>query len=204
MPCNQSESKKLSAAAVIVFGVCVASTLKAQSSATAGPPMPFEDVGACPFEGCVYDEGWVANRAVNVRTTRLATSPIAFRLRRGEKITALTGVVITVKPGRVRIHAAQLLHESGSRVVIQPGEELYLLTYQGEGFTKAWYNGRLYADVDVSSFDDEYCRAWPDRCSGQILERAQTVWWIQIKNAVGKVGWTNQPAAFDGKDALGR
>lgn len=33
-----------------------------------------------------------------------------------------------------------------------PGESLYLLTYQGEGFTKAWLRGQLLTDVDTIQF----------------------------------------------------
>ena len=49
-----------------------------------------------------------------------------------------------------------------------------------------------------------YCRRFPDRCDGKIVERSTTIWWIQIKNAAGQVGWMNEAEAFDGKDALGR
>ena len=176
----------------------------AQSRKVSAPPMPFEDVGACPFEGCVYDDGWVANRAVSIRAERRAGAPIAFRLKRGEKVTALTGVVVTVKPGRVLLHGPQELHKDGRVILLKPGEVFYLLTYQGEGFTKVWYQGEVYTDVDVPGFDDEYCRRFRDRCNGKIVERSTTVWWIQIRNAAGNIGWTNEPAAFDGKDALGR
>jgi hypothetical protein len=176
----------------------------AQSRDQSGPPVPFEDIGACPFEGCVYDDGWVANRNVSVRTERGAGAPVAFRLKRGEKITALTGVVVTVKAGRVLLHRPKELFVNRQRMVLKSGEVFYLLTYQGEGFTKIWYQGEIYTDVDVTSFDDEYCRRFPDRCNGKIVERSTTVWWIQVKNAAGKVGWTNEPQAFDRKDAIGR
>jgi len=41
----------------------------AQRSADVPPPVPFKDVGACPFEGCVY-RTWIANEAVAVRTAK--------------------------------------------------------------------------------------------------------------------------------------
>ena len=69
------------------------------------PPVPFEDVGACPFEG-----------------------------------------------------------------------SLFLLTYQGEGETKAWFNGRLYQYVDGTAFFNLDCAEIPSRCTGQIVKESQTVW----------------------------
>jgi hypothetical protein len=33
------------------------------------PPVPFEDVGACPFEGCVYGE-WTPKQVVAIREVR--------------------------------------------------------------------------------------------------------------------------------------
>lgn len=182
----------------------VAAHLAAQPGKPSRPPTPFEDVGACPFEGCVYDNGWVANRSVTVRVERRRDAPAAFRLKRSDKVTALTGIVITVKPGRVVLYAPKTIHKNGVPIVIPSGETFYLLTYQGEGFTKIWYQGDVYTDVDDSSFDDEYCRRFRDRCDGKIVERSTTVWWIQIRNAAGQVGWTNEPDAFDGKDVLGR
>ena len=65
------------------------------------PPMPYEDAGACPFEGCVYRD-WQANNAVAVRTTRAADAPTVFTVRKGDTITALAGVVVTTSPGQVR------------------------------------------------------------------------------------------------------
>ena len=193
-------------AAVAIFFAALLSYAhpRAQPRDRTAPTMPFEDPGACPFEGCVYDDRWVANRAVSIRTERRSNAPVAFRLKRGDKITAVTGVVVTTKPGRVLLHRPNTIIHNGAPIIIPAGEVLYLLTYQGEGFSKIWYRGEVITDVDVANFDDEYCRRFPDRCNGKIVERWGSVWWIQIKNAAGQVGWTNEAAAFDGKDALGR
>ena len=189
---------------ILLAALLIVARPSAQSANSSQPPIPFEDPGACPFEGCVYDNSWVANRAVNIRAERRADAPIAFRLKRGEKITALTGVVVTTRPGRVLLHGSKTIHKNRVPIVIPPGETIYLLTYQGEGFTKIWYRDEIYTDVDVASFDDEYCQRFRDRCNGKIVERWSAIWWIQIRNAAGNVGWTNEGAAFDGTDALGR
>ncbi|HEX4566147.1 MAG TPA: hypothetical protein VH138_05920, partial [Vicinamibacterales bacterium] len=83
-----------------------------------------------------------------------------------------------------------------------PGETLYLLTYEGEGYTKAWLRGKLYSDVDTVEFFNGVCDLRPDRCAGRIVEKADTEWWVQVRNRLGLVGWTNEPEQFDGKDAI--
>lgn len=190
-------------AAVVAAAICTGTQFsRAQPANSPEPPIPFEDFGACPFEGCVYRE-WVANRPVAIRTARRAASPIRFRVKAGEKVTALTGVVVTLKAGRVQFREPQDLSSSDGTIHIVPGQILYLLTYEGEGYTKAWFNGRLYRDVDTATFFNGVCEIEPSRCTGKIIERQQTRWWVQIRNAAGNVGWTSEPDKFDGKDALG-
>ena len=173
-----------------------------QPAVGSGPPVPYEDEGACPFEGCVY-RTWTANRTVVVRTQRRADAPVAFRLAKGARVQALTGVVVTVKAGRVEFPKPVELASDLGPLRIQPGETLHLLTYLGEGFTKAWFKGRLYDDVDGSDIFNGACEEYPERCVGKIVERPTRVWWVQVQDARKRLGWTDQPTAFDGKDALG-
>jgi hypothetical protein len=211
---------KLAAAALLILTLTpspVGATFQPDRSR---PPMPYEDAGACPFEGCVY-RAWHANDAVSVRQTRSPNAPIVFTVRKGEAITALTGVVVTTSPGQVLFRQpADLAWEnletvdlagipvrrpSATGVLhVEPGETLYLLTYRGEGSTSAWFKGRLYKELDgATAFFNAACDVDPDRCAGQIVDRPQMVWWVQIRNAQGQTGWTNEPEKFDGKDALG-
>ncbi len=176
--------------------------LAAQPAREPQPPMPYEDWDACPFEGCMYRE-WTALEPVAVRSARRTTAAIVFRLNTGDKVTALTGVVITTKPGRVRFVRPQDLDSSSGRIHIDRGQMLYLLTYQGEGFTKAWFDGSLYKDVDTASFHNGVCDVDPNQCSGKIVQPWQYEWWVQIRSRSGRVGWTNQPGKFDGKGSLG-
>jgi hypothetical protein len=165
--------------------------------------MPYEDAGACPFEGCVYRE-WQANDAVIVRKTRTENGPLAFSIRKGEAITAITGVVVTTSPGQVRFRKRFDLSSVSGSLHVEPGETLYLLTNHGEGFTKAWFKGRFYEEVDGSTaFFNDICTTDPNRCSGAIVKWPKQVWWVQIKNAKGQIGWTNRPDKFNRKDALG-
>jgi hypothetical protein len=153
----------------------------------AQPPIPFEDAGACPFEGCTYRD-WTALRPVTLHRERDDAAPIAFELRKGDRVTAVTGVVITTSPGLIEFVAATDVETSEGRLHMAPGETLYVLTPLGEGHVKAWTHGRLYPDVDASTLT-------PRR-------PVTTIWWVMIRNAAGQTGWTRQSEYFDGKDSL--
>ena len=173
--------------------VLVAATLAAAgarpAAQSAGPRMPFEDVGACPFEGCIYRE-WRANARVSVRESRSPNAPIVFTLEKGDRVTAVTGIVVTLKPGRVRFHKAVDVAVNGGSIHVKPGDTLYLLTYLGEGAWTAWFKGRLYEGIDESEL-------------GTSVEKPRSVWWIRVVNSHGVSGWTREPSKFDNKDQLG-
>jgi len=176
--------------------------MAAQRGQSDGPPIPYEDVGACPFEGCVYRD-WIANAPVTVRADRRTDARIAFTLKKGEHVQAITGIVITVKPGRVQFRKAVDLVTNAGTLHVEPGETLYLLTYHGEGDTTAWFKGRLYDDVDGSEFINGLCDDKPGTCNGTIIEKPQTVWWVRLRGMKRLMGWTNEPGKFDNKDRFG-
>ena len=190
--------------AAIVAALAAGCVAGEQAPANTRPPIPYEDAGACPFEGCVYRE-WVANAPVEIRTDRALTSPVAFAVAAGEKVTAVTGVVITTRAGRVEFDLPQDIEVTGGRIHIEPGQPLFLLTAQGEGFMKAWFNGRFYEDFDATIFSSGGggCGVGARPCVGRIVESWQSEWWVQIRNAAGQVGWTREPEKFDNKDAYG-
>ncbi|MGE0705610.1 MAG: hypothetical protein AB7P22_16915, partial [Vicinamibacterales bacterium] len=174
---------------------------RAQTSAPAGlPPLPFEDIGACPFEGCSYRE-WIARESVQIRRDRASSSPVVFELAAGEVVTAVTGTVVTVVPGILRVSTPVTLESLYGVLAVSPQDTVYLLTYEGEGFYKAWFRGRLHTGVDVGQITGGGCRVAAD-CAGRIVAEPTMVWWVQVRNAKGQVGWTDRPELFDNKDAL--
>lgn len=149
-------------------------------------PSPYEDLGACPFECCTYRR-WTVTTQTSVRQDRQSSSPVAFTLRRGERVTGMTGIVITTQPGQAR--ALKPTTIGGVRV--GAGEIIYVLTNLGEGHSKVWYKGRLgEAEIyDITLF--------------KILKEPQSIWWVKVKNGKGQVGWTDQTKNFTGMDACG-
>jgi len=164
------------------------------------PPLPFEDIGACPFEGCSYRE-WIARESIEIKRDRASSSPVAFELAAGEVVTAVTGTVITVVPGILRVSTPVTLETLQGVLTVSPQDTVYLLTYEGEGFYKAWFKGRLHSMVDVGQISGGGCRVAAD-CAGRIVAEPTMVWWVQIRNAKGQVGWTDRPELFDNQDAL--
>jgi len=165
-----------------------------QNASSSGPQIPFDDFRPCPVQGCTLGK-WIAEVPVTLRTQRRDNAPVAFTLNKGALAVGLTRVYVTLKLGRVEFgKAVDLITELGP-LHVEPGDTLYLLTYLGEGETAAWFNGRFYKDLDGSEFFNALCQ-YGRKCNGKIIERAQTVQWIQLRNAQGVTGWTNEPNKF--------
>jgi len=144
------------------------------------PPLPFEDFGACPFEGCVYRE-WVVKNNLPIRKEMNETAPIAFIVKTGENVTALTGVVVTIQP---RIEKASRPVEI-SGTAIQKGDIVYFYTPLGEGVSKVWFRGKMYHHGIYEL--------------GELLQESKSTWWVKIRNSKGLTGWTNQAEQHFGK-----
>jgi len=100
-------------------------------------------MGACPFECCTYRQ-WTANAPIIVLTARRRNAPVAFRLKAGETVQGLTGVVVTTRAGAAKVFRATTV--GARRAKASPGDQLLLLHYQGEGYWKFWFRGRIDSD----------------------------------------------------------
>ena len=148
------------------------------------PTIPYEDPGACPFEGCTYRE-WIARKETIIRKENNERSPVVFKVRKGEKVVGLTGTVITLRPG----YAEALTRVQAAGLWLEPGEIVYLLHYEGEGAYKIWFQGKIGGRGMAENFE--------------ILKYPETVWWVKIRSRKGQVGWSNQTENFGNMDALG-
>jgi hypothetical protein len=150
------------------------------------PPTPYEDQGACPFECCSYRR-WTVKAQTVVKQDRYRSSPVAFKLRRGERVMGMTGVVITTRPGQARVLKSTVIGGLQAR----SGETIYLLTYLGEGFYKVWYKDKVEkAEIEGGG-------------GFTIVREPESVWWVKVKNSKGQIGWTDQTNNFNGTDACG-
>jgi len=148
------------------------------------PPAVFEDRGACPFECCEYRD-WIAEADVDAHQEMRESAAIAFRVKKGEKVKALTGVVITTTPGKARV--TRQISLEGRRAKV--GDTVELLTYAGEGTYKLRYHGAVIEpNLDYSN-------------NLIILTEPKSIWWVKLKNKRGQIGWSNRPDSFGSKDA---
>ncbi len=80
------------------FGVVGILLLNILPSLAQNLKMPFRDVGACPFECCTYRE-WRATKDTVLLKNMSGGSTAVFKVRKGEKVEGVTGIVITTKAG---------------------------------------------------------------------------------------------------------
>jgi hypothetical protein len=162
------------------------------------PELPFFDWNACPFEGCAYRE-WTAQKPVVVFDTWKRTRRQVAGLAKGEKVVAITGVVITYKPGIIRMDRD--LPDAG----LKRGDTILTYAYRGEGTSVAWVNGKYDPTFDISFTkwpDGAGCRG--DYCAATYVDLGKKEWWAKIKLKSGQMGWVNMDTAeFGGVDVLG-
>ncbi|HVJ04189.1 MAG TPA: hypothetical protein VM578_00805 [Candidatus Saccharimonadales bacterium] len=162
------------------------------------PTLPFFDWNACPFEGCTYGK-WTAAAAVEIFDTWKPSRKQIATLPAKAVATGLSGVVITYKPGVVR------LNRDLPQDDLQRGDTILTYTYRGEGFSAVWFKGRFYREYDITF------AKWPDGsgclgtdCAGTYVDLGKKVWWAKVKLRSGVVGWVNMNTAeFGGVDRFG-
>lgn len=187
--------------AVLALFVCISCPVTGAPSD--GPPLPYLDRGACPFECCRYRE-WTVEADTPVRSRRDSKAPLVFTAKRGESVHGLTGVVVTVEPGRVRVlQDGRMGGDDG--VSVAKGTLIYSLHYQGEGYSLLWHDGKTYSDFvpSVENFRRNLPVAVPHDMGLRPESDPKTIWWILIENANGDVGWSEHPENFGNKDACG-
>ncbi|HLH03976.1 MAG TPA: hypothetical protein VKX25_14505 [Bryobacteraceae bacterium] len=161
------------------------------------PALPFVDWKACPFEGCTYGR-WTALGHVDVYDRWTAHRKRIAALSNGDTVTAITGLVVTFRPGIIRMDRD--LPEQG----LKRGDRLLTYSYRGEGFSAVWFHGRYEPEFDISF------AKWPDgfgcggdHCAATYIAPGKKVWWAEIELESGRKGWVNMSVPkFDGINTL--
>ncbi len=164
------------------------------------PPVNYRDEGHCPFEGCIYGNWSVKENTTVYKDTDIGQA--AFQVMPSDKITAVTGVVITKETGQALALKDMELHgEQDLKAQVKKGDIIYVLNYEGEGVYKLWHRGKIVYE----QLDPENTKQNPEYTQEHLLgirtiRLPKTEWWIKIRNSHGEEGWTNQPDNFGNND----
>ena len=172
-------------------------TSPSESKAAPCPVLPHFDWNACPFEGCTYRQ-WAAHEVVPVYDTWKERRHEIARLAVGEKVNAITGVVITYRPGVIR------LDEDLPDAKLKQGDVILTYTYHGEPDTEACFKGKYYRffDIHFSKSEDGFCGR--QDCEGSYIDPGKKVWWAKVKLKSGRTGWVDMyHAKFGNVDRFG-
>ncbi|HVF55612.1 MAG TPA: hypothetical protein VM934_05655 [Pyrinomonadaceae bacterium] len=149
------------------------------------------DRGACEGEACSYGL-WKTMKPTILYARPDERSKRVARLEPGGPcVNALTGDVHVV-PGRLLVTKA---HEG-----YKPGDVLGVYTYLGEDVYKVRHKGRWREESLSYSTPEGTDRQSCERnryCWGVFEERPDAVWWVKIRAADGRVGWTNECTHFE-------
>ena len=141
------------------------------------------DKGACPGERCQYCNLYVARKDIVLRKEPSEMAEEAGVVDKGDAMVARTGEVHVV-PARFNIYEA--FNQ------FKPGDEVYLLTYEGEGFFKILHNGVMsQGEIGFSPWGgnwDGECDD-PDACSGGLDDGYHWTWWLWVTTEKGMEGW---------------
>ncbi|MBI5837271.1 MAG: hypothetical protein HZB25_08505 [Candidatus Eisenbacteria bacterium] len=145
------------------------------------PDREFIERGACPFECCGYGRWW-AEGPLTVYRREGDTTRVAYRLRDGERFTAVTGNVHVLRAGIVRMTRAT---PAGQFLPFETteGESLFVLDYQGDAVWEVWHRGYIHT-LD-QFWDDEGGPELP--C--ELLRAPESNWWARIVDRRGRPGW---------------
>jgi hypothetical protein len=181
----------------MLFGL--ATTLVGQS-VYRPPDLPFFDWNACPGEGCTFGK-WTATQSVPLYDNWGSKRKKIGNISAGELVTAWTGVVITYKPGVIRLDrdvSASEFHQENAPVAIdlKRGDTILTYTYLGEGYSAVAIKGKYYPAFDIS-----FTR-WPDgsgcgseHCAATYTDLGTKKWWVQVKLHSGKMAWVDADLA---------
>src|SRR5215831_14414373 len=155
-----------------------------ESNAGPCPALPHFDWNACPFEGCTYRQ-WTAHEVIPVYDTWKESRREVTRVAIGEKVNAITGVVITYKPGVIR------MDEDVPDANLKQGDVILTYTYHGEGETEACFKGRYYRHFYIQFSKTPSGACGGKHCEGTYVDAGKKMWWAKVKLKSGRTGWVD-------------
>lgn len=190
----------------------VTALLISVSPADEGPPLPLTITDVFAGECSTYGKKWVARKPVSVRTEPSSDAPVIRQIGARESFVALTGNVVTLKAGVVRVKARTKFRpiisndKYGPVETAQKGDRIYLLRFNGENAFDIWFKGRVIRNVEPFWDANLTNDSW--KAEGKATAVAESSpenrWYVQVKDAKGQTGWIDMTGAkIDGVDGCG-
>ncbi|NBD14532.1 hypothetical protein [Corallococcus silvisoli] len=190
----------------------VTALLISVSSADEGPTLPLTLSDVFAGECSTYGKKWVARKPVSLRTEPSSDAPVIRQMGARESFVALTGNVVTLKAGVVRVTAPTKFRpiigfeKYGPVETAQKGDRLYLLRFNGENAFDIWFKGRVIRDVEP--FWNVNTPSISIKAEGKPTAVAESYpenrWYVRVKDAKGQMGWIDMTGAeIDGVDGCG-
>jgi len=175
------------------FAFCFADDSTRMRGAS-GLALPHIELDASLGEG--HQSGrWKAIENVAVYDTWKKGRKVVLRLTSGEAVVTESSVVITTKPGVIRMDRDLAAHG------LKRGDTILTYGFVNEGFSRVWFKGRLHADFDISFAkwpDGAGCQGW--HCAAAYIAQPEVVRWVQVRLTSGLKGWVSMDeASFDEK-----
>ena len=145
------------------------------------PPKIYVTKNTCPGECCTYRE-WHVQKPVTF-FAEPNSQIVVGRVEPKQKVKAFTGE-IHAEPYPVKVTILIELPNSKTKVV--PGETIYLVSPDGEGYWDAWYKNEIISVQDYQTNYSTMIRTKPFR----------NTWWIKAQLPNGKTGWVIEKGQF--------
>lgn len=165
----------------IVVGL--AAGVSGQGGGSVAPRLPYVDSNAGLGEGRVYGERTAAGEMA-VHEGYGEGRRVVARLGKGDVVVAESSVVITTRPGVIR------MERDLGRHGLRRGDEILMYGFVNEGSARVWFKGWKMADFDVSF------AKWPDgggcvgaNCAARVVSEAEAVTWVRVRLKSGVRGW---------------
>jgi hypothetical protein len=165
----------------LLRGLAALATVTTLVGCAPPPRLPEAEPGAMPRWADRYG-AWTAKAETPVYADERDTSRLAFTLRPGDRVEALTGTMHTLAYGHIRFFQGGEVYRPGSDEPIKlwPFEEVVLLERVSEESWSAWVRGEPHEFV-MSACDG----GWHTE-----LELPVQAWWVQLRDGRGRTGWT--------------
>lgn len=189
-------TRKLLLALLFAPPLLLLSQTPANNSPRAEPPLPVIDTNACPFEGCTFRKWPAIKDAAIFSSWKKDRKQIAI-VRKGQIVTGLTGVHITLEPDRAKV--LKPIPDLG----VKPGDIILRYMYEGEGYANIWTNGKWHKDYDCSFLKEKDGSGCTRDCSAVVVSDGRKEWWVQVKTQQEATGWTKVEDQFECMDSVG-